>query len=285
MKRVFKMKQTVLAAVLFSGAAAFAQTAVVAPSAPTTVDPVMPTVGAAAALSTASTNRVFIDQNGSNPNVSLSQEGNTNKMGPITGGATTTDPIYLRGGNQTVNAVQKGGNSNELGLSLVTPDAANSTEGPKVTIQQIGNSNKIDAKIGIGTLSNGTTSIANATGVGKGVELNWKFKDDSNQLQFRAGGDNIKSAIDVDGNGNKIFIDALGNGHSQAIKSVGSSVGAGTANEFNFSQTSTGASGSSITVDVNGAGNKFNIAQSGAIDNVVNIKSVATSGTWNITQK
>jgi hypothetical protein len=277
MKKVFKMKQTVLAAVLFAGASAYAQVAApthVAPGAPDMT--VLTTPGSAAALSQTTTNRVFIDQDGINPKVDMQQTGNSNKMGPITGGATATSPVYLRGDDQTITAVQTG-NNNELGLSAVGKNA-------KVSIQQIGNSNKIDAKVGAdGGATNALSDGAAITGASDNMELNWKFTGHSNELRFRAGGLGIKSNIDVAGDGNKIAIDALGAGHSQTIKSVGSTTAA--ANEFNFSQKSTGSSGSSIAVDVSGAGNKFFIAQSGAQDNVVNIKSAATSGTWNITQK
>jgi hypothetical protein len=83
----------------------------------------------------------------------------------------------------------------------------------------------------------------------------------------------------VAGNGNKFWIDAVGNKHSQTLMVTGDN------NEFNLSQTSTGSAGSSIWIDQTGTGTKFFVAQSGTVDNVLNIKSVATGGTFNIVQK
>jgi hypothetical protein len=98
-------------------------------------------------------------------------------------------------------------------------------------------------------------------------------------MQFRGTGDNLNSNVDANGNSNEFYIDAIGNGHSQTLK-VG-----GSFNVFNVSQTSTGASGSSTWIDVTGSTNRFTVNQTGTVDSVLNIKSVASTGTWNINQK
>ena len=105
------------------------------------------------------------------------------------------------------------------------------------------------------------------------------FTGDSNELQFRGTGDDLKSAVTVTGNSNKFYIDAIGNKHSQTLMVTGDS------NEFNINQRSTGAAGSSVWVDVTGNSNKFTVSQTGTIDNVLNLKSVGNSGVWNINQK
>lgn len=74
-------------------------------------------------------------------------------------------------------------------------------------------------------------------------------------------------------------MDVIGDKHTQTIKVAGDT------NTFNINQRSTGAAGSSIWVDLAGNSNNFTISQTGTIDNVVNIKSVSNSGTFNITQK
>ena len=106
-----------------------------------------------------------------------------------------------------------------------------------------------------------------------------KFTGNSNEIQYRGTGDDLKAAIDVTGNTNKFFIDAIGGKHTDTIKVVGDT------NEFNISQRSTGAAGSSVWVDLAGNRNKFTISQTGTIDSVINIKSVSNSGIFNITQK
>jgi hypothetical protein len=264
------MKKTVLALVLSAVFPAFAQTAVTAPTAPTVPTMVTVSPNATAALASATTNRVFVDQSGDNPNVNVTQEGSGNKQG------SALRPIYLRGADQTI-VTRQIGNTNEINLEVANPTTGTGV-GATVTIQQIGDGNKVDAACGYGTLSNGTTSIAGGDGC-KTLDANWKFTGDNNDFQFRGKGVDIKSAIEVTGNSNVFRIDVMGDKHTQTMKVVGDT------NTFNINQASTGASGSSIWIDLTGNNNTMNISQTGSIDNVLNVKSVANSGTFNITQK
>ena len=264
------MKKTILTIILAAALPAMAQTAVSAPTSPTIPNMVTVSPNATAALASPSTNRVFIDQSGANPNVNVTQEGSGNIQG------SSARPVYLRGIDQTV-VTRQIGNNNEIMLEAVNAStvALNDNVGIKVTIQQIGNSNKVDAACGYGTASTGNTPLAGC----KAADLNWKFAGNSNELQFRGTGDDLKSAIDVAGNTNKFYIDAIGDKHTQTIKVVGDT------NTMNINQRSTGAAGSSIWIDLAGNSNTMTIAQTGSVDNVLNIKSVSTNGTFNIVQK
>jgi hypothetical protein len=261
------MKKILLVLSLLTAFQAMAQTAVTAPSAPTI--PTMATVSpnAVASLAIATTNRIFIDQSGDNPNVNMTQDGSGNKAG------SAARPVYLRGIDQTI-VTRQIGSSNEINLELVN-DTSGTGKGVKVTIQQLGDSNKVDAACGYGTASTGGTALTGCNN----ADLNWKFSGNSNELQFRGTGSDLKSAIDVTGDTNKFRIDAIGDKHTETIKVVGDT------NEFNINQRSTGAAGSSVWVDLTGTSNKFTLSQTGTIDNVINIKSVSNSGTFNITQK
>lgn len=260
------MKQVLLALSLLAAFPAMAQTAVSAPGAPTI--PTMATVSpnATAALAIATTNRIFIDQSGDNPNINMTQDGTGNKAG------SAQRPVYLRGISQTIVTKQVGIN-NDINLEVV--NATTGSVGATVTIQQIGDSNIVDAACGYGTASTGGTALTGC----KSADINWKFTGNSNDLQFRGTGDDLKSAIDVAGNSNVFRIDAIGDKHTQTIKVVGDT------NTFNINQRSTGAAGSSIWVDLAGNSNTLTMSQIGTIDNVINIKSVSNSGTFNITQK
>ena len=248
------MKQLLLALAILTAFPAMAQTAVTAPSAPT-----IPTI--------ATTNRIFIDQSGDNPDVNMTQDGTGNKAG------SSARPVYLRGIDQTVVTRQIGVN-NDINLELVN-DTTGSGKGVTVTIQQIGDSNIVDAACGYGTASTGGTALTGCNA----ADLNWKFTGDSNDFQFRGTGADLKSAIDVSGDSNVFRIDAIGDKHSQTIKVAGDT------NTFNINQRSTGAAGSSIWVDLTGNSNSLTMSQTGTIDSVINIKSVSNSGTFNITQK
>lgn len=281
------MKKVLLAFMMSVAFGAHAQSAVVTPEQPTI--PQMATISpnAVTALGSATTNRVFIDQSGSTPTVNITQNGSGNAMGsatatpvvtavPNSSGSGTNSwtldkPVYLRGDNQIITSVQNG-NNNRIGLAIVNDSGAN---GAKVTIQQLGDSNTADVACGFGNSSAGGTPL---TGCNK-LDMNVKFTGDSNHLQYRGSGNDIKTAIDVSGNGNSFFMDILGDKHTQTLKVSGND------NVFNIAQTSSGSNGSSIWVDQTGTGTKFTVSQSGTVDNVLNIKSVANGGSFNITQK
>lgn len=246
---------------------AFAQTQVAAPAAPVVPATVVVSPNASAALAVATTNRIFIDQSGDNPNVNMTQEGSGNKAG------SAARPILLRGISQTI-VTRQIGSSNEIDLEAVNATTGASV-GVSITIQQIGDSNKVDAACGYGNASDGSTAL---TGCNR-ADLNWKFTGDSNDLQFRGTGEDLKSAITVAGDGNVFRIDAIGNKHTQTLMVTGDN------NTFNLNQRSTGAQGSSIWVDMTGNGNAVTVSQTGTVDNVLNLKTVSNNGTFNITQR
>ena len=264
------MKKLILSLALAAALPAIAQSLVTTPTLPATTAPVTTSPNAASALRDSTTNRVFIDQSGSNPNVKILQDGNGNRMG------TAQRPVYLRGADQQIDITQDG-NNNAIDLEIKNGTTINSPAtavGAKVIIQQVGNSNVIDAACGYGSSSAGTS----LSGCDR-ADLNWSFSGNSNNLQFRGTGADLKSAITVNGNNNAFIIDAVGDKHSQTI------MVSGNYNTFNLSQTSTGMAGSSMWIEQTGSNTQFNVSQSGTVDSVVNIKSVAAGGVFNITQK
>lgn len=264
------MKKVLLALMVSSVLPAYAQTQVSLPTTPTIPNIITVSPNATAALANSTTNRVFIDQSGDHPNVNITQDGSGNKQG------SSSRPIYLRGIGQTI-VTRQIGDTNEINLEAANPTTG-ATAGATITIQQIGDGNKVDAACGYGTLSNGTTSIAGGDGC-KALDANWKFTGDNNDFQFRGKGVDVKSSIEVSGDSNVFRIDVMGDKHTQTMKVVGDS------NTFNINQASSGASGSSIWVDLAGNNNTMTISQTGTVDNVLNIKSISNSGTFNITQK
>lgn len=261
------MKKIILTILMTAMAPVFAQTAVVVPTSPTIAATSTISPNAASALALSTTNSVFVDQAGDNVKVNITQFGSGNKQG------TGTRPVYLHGIDQDVTTVQTGDN-NSIMFEGVN-DSTGAGVGLKVTIQQTGTGNTVDAACGYGLSSTGATALTGC----KAADLNWKFTGDSNALQFRATGNDIKSAITVTGNSNYINADMIGDKHSETLMIAGDN------NTFNTSQRSVSSAGSSIWVDLNGTGNRFTVSQSGTIDNVINIKSQGSAGTWNIVQK
>lgn len=261
------MKKTLLSLLMMAAFPVMAQTAVTVPSAPVIPNTVTVSPNASAAMAVATTNSVFIDQSGDNPNVNVTQDGAGNKQGSV------ARPIYLRGIDQTVVTKQVG-TSNEI-MFEGKNNTTGTGQGMTVTIQQLGNTNKVDAACGYGNASDGSTALTSC----KAADLNWKFTGNSNELQFRGTGDELKSAVTVNGNLNKFYIDAVGDKHTQTLEVTGNG------NEFNINQRSTGATGSSIEIHQTGDSSKFTVAQTGTINNLVYIKSVSNNGTFNIIQK
>ncbi len=287
------MKKTIITIMLLTAFPVFAQS--VAVTQPTTNTPVAPVLtisaNAISALGANTTNRVFIDQSGENPDVSITQTGSGNTIGadatytksitsipqrlngqtPATRNFTVNSPVYLRGADQDITMVQTGNNNT---ISLRAENPTTSGEGVNISIQQIGNSNFVDASCGGGATVGGT-----ALTTCKDAIISWKWTGDSNVMQFKGTGDSLNSQVEVTGNSNEMYIDAVGDKHSQVLKV------AGDYNVFNITQTGTSTNGSSVLVDLTGSTNKFTISQAGTQDNVINIKSVANTGTWNIVQR
>ncbi len=269
----------------------FAQSvAVTQPSPNAPVQPVLTiSPNAVTALGSNTTNRVFVDQSGENPDISITQTGVGNTVGAnatytkgitnipqrLVGGGTrnfTVDtPMYLRGADQDITVVQTGNNNT---VSLRAENPTSSGDGVSINIQQIGDSNFVDASCGGGSSSTGTalTTCKDAT-------ISWKWTGNSNVMQFKGTGDSLNSQVEVTGNSNEMYIDAVGDKHSQVIKV------AGDYNVFNISQTANSTNGSSVWIDLTGNSNKFAISQAGTQDNVIHIKSVANTGNWNIVQR
>jgi hypothetical protein len=254
------MKKTLTALLISLAIPAMAQNAPTAPVQPTI--PVMITVSpnAAAALANATTNSIFIDQSGDNPTVNMNQIGSGNKAG------SSINPVYLRGFDQKIVTIQQG-NNNDISTLQIINDAAGAGVGATVTIQQIGNSNTVDAICGDTT-----------TGCNK-AQINWAFSGDNNSMYFRGQGDSLTSQINVAGNGNAFNIAMLGNNHTNIIDISGNN------NSVNLTQNSTGASGSSMVLAQQGTGVTYNVLQSGTVDNVLRINSVANGGSFNILQR
>jgi hypothetical protein len=247
---------------MMTGAWAADPTAPVAPTIPSliTVSP-----NAAAALNESSTNRVFIDQSGDNPNVNITQMGSGNRVG-----SNPNSPMYLRGIDQEIVLIQSGsgnaaGNNNVIDLQVVNAYSG-ANKGASVTIRQFGNNNSVDAVCG-----DNEVGCDNAN-------INWLYTGDNNSVYFRATGSDLVNHANVNGSNNDFNVLMDGYSHSQVVGVTGSY------NQFNLSQTSYGGVGSSIVINQTGDSTTYNVSQSGSVDSVLNINSFSNNGNFNISQ-
>lgn len=241
---------------LFVSTSAFAQT--VLPTAPTPPAIVTTSPNETDANSVATTNKVYIDQQGGNVDVNIVQTGTANIIG------TSVDPIYLRGDNQSVIVTQTGnGNSVLMGIVSDTGSSGIAT----VTVRQIGDLNT--ATIRCGTLQ--TDSSCNQ------LDMNARFTGNSNSIVFHGSGANIRNSMDISGNNNTFNIDALAPNASQTLLVTGNY------NDFDVTQTDTGGTfGHSLYVNLTGSLNTVTTQQYGVSETVININSVGSNGTFNI---
>lgn len=249
------LKAAAFGALLY-GSTAMAQT--VLPTAPQPPAIVTTSPNEIDANTLATTNKVYIDQDGQNVDVNILQTGTANIMGDA--GSVT----YLRGDNQTIIGIQTGtGNKIYLGLVSGTGALGIAT----ATIRQIGDLN--EANVTCGTLV--TDSTCNQ------FDMNARFTGNSNSLTFHGSGDRIRNSMDVSGNYNAFNMDVLSPNASQTILVTGNY------NDFDVTQTGTGGTfGHSLYANVTGSLNTVTTQQYGVSETVINIKSVGSNGTFNI---
>lgn len=241
---------------LFVSTSAFAQT--VLPTAPTPPAIVTTSPNETDANAVATTNKVYIDQQGGNVDVNIVQTGTANIIG------SAVDPIYLRGDNQSVIGIQTG-NGNTLYMGIVSNTGAQGIA--TVTVRQLGDLNSADIRCG--TLQ--TDSSCNQ------LDMNAKFTGNNNAFVFHGSGANIRNSMDFSGNNNTINIDALSPNASQTLLVTGNY------NDFDVTQTGTGGTfGHSLYVNLTGSLNTVTTQQYGTSETVININSTGSNGTFNI---
>jgi hypothetical protein len=249
-------KFLLVGAALLYGTSVTAQT--VLPTAPTPPAIVTTSPNEVTAGAVATTNKVYIDQEGGNVDVNVVQTGTANIIGD------NDDPIYLRGDNQSVIAVQTG-NGNQLYMGVVS--ATGATGIATVTVRQIGNLNTADIRCG----------VLQGDAICNKFDLNAKFTGNSNALTFRGSGENIRNSMDVTGDNNAFNIDALSPNATQTILVTGDY------NDFDVTQTGLGGTfGHSLYVNLTGTLNTITTQQYGASETVININSAGSNGTFNI---
>ena len=249
------MKKFVLG-LLFVSTSAFAQT--VLPTAPTPPTIVTTSPNETDANAVATTNKVYIDQQGGNVDVNIVQTGTANTIG------SSIDPIYLRGDNQSVIVTQTG-NGNSVLMGIVSNTGAQGIA--TVTIRQLGDLNTADVRCG--TLQ--TDTACNQ------LDMNAKFTGNNNAFVFHGSGANIRNSMDFNGNNNTINMDALSPNATQTLLVTGNY------NDFDVTQTGTGGTfGHSLYVNLTGSLNTVTTQQYGVSETVININSVGSNGVFNI---
>lgn len=255
-----------VAGLLLSGAVAV-QAAPTAPSI-TTEQSTTFLAGATAALHNTSTNIIYLEQSGVTPTVVINQDGHGNRAGADSAGNTAS--MLIDGASQVVT-IDQTGNFNVINSLTVKGDGA------QVYIQQLGDSNTINASCGTTTRCEGSNN----------ANLDWRLDSRTgggagNTLNYNGNGNNLTSAIYVTGSGNTINStqSSTGSAGQQQLINIASS------NNNTVTVVQDSASMSSLVLSQNGfGGTTFNILQTGTFSNVANIQATSNGGSFNIIQR
>jgi len=220
--------------------------------------------GVTSALHNATTNIIYLEQSGTTPTVSITQDGNSNRAGSDASG--TVSSMVIKGNSQVVTIDQ-------VGVGNIINSLHLGGDGANVNILQNGPLNTINATCGD---SSAGTGCANAS-------LDWRLDSSGRQtggntLNYTGQGANLVSSIYVTGGGNTINSQQTGDNHQQLINLTNTDN-----NTVNVLQSS--ATASSLVLTQNGTGSTtFNISQTGTYSNVANISATAAGGSFNIIQ-
>lgn len=239
----------------------------------------------------AADNSIYIDQSGDDSTIDITQTGAGNVVRGIQGvGTGNTTPSKMYGDNNAID-IRQIGSTNTLNLGVNTSVATGRAYGIDLTYYVTGNSGT--ATINSNNAGTGTSgsNFIDVRQTGNSANLNLNIlgtKNDftavtsggsSNSIVATINADETVTDISMTGGGSNTFTGTLSSnkGHVD-ITTVGAS------NTITLSQTGVaGTNGHAFTLDLTGSSNTFNVTQSGTIDTTVNLLSVGSGNTWNIT--
>jgi hypothetical protein len=239
----------------------------------------------------AADNSIYIDQTGDNSTIDITQTGAGNVVRGIQGvGTSNTTPAKIYGDSNAID-IRQIGSTNTLNLGVSTSVATGRAYGIDLTYYVTGNSATATINSNnAGTGTSGSNFIdVRQTGNSAGINLNiLGSKNDFTALTSGGSGNSIISTITADetvtnlsmtGGGNNSYTGTLSSNKGQVnITTVGAS------NGIVLTQSGTaGTNGHAFTLGLTGSSNTFNVTQSGTIDTTVNLLSVGSGNTWNIT--
>jgi hypothetical protein len=239
----------------------------------------------------ASDNSIYLDQAGDNSTIAMLQDGAGNRIRGVQGlGTGNTTPSIIKGDAVNVDIRQIGsGNILNMGVDTTTANGAS----PTSIIYKVTGNNAVGT-INLNNSGNGISAsqTVNIDQTGDGAITNLNLLGARNSLQvIQAGGNNNKFVATINaadtivtinqtgGGGNETTLNMTGDKGQVDITSIGST------NITNITQSGGGANGHYAKLDITGSGNTTTINQSGTIDTTVNLKSVGSGNTFNITTR
>ena len=239
----------------------------------------------------AADNSIYIDQSGDNSTIDVTQTGAGNVVRGIQGvGSSNATPAKIYGDNNSVD-IRQIGSTNTLNLGVNTSTATGRSYGIDLTYYVTGNSGT--ATINSNNDGQGTSGSnfidVRQTGNSAGLNLNvLGSKNDFTAVTSGGSNNSITATINADSTVNNISMTGGGsNTLTETItsnKATNNITTVGASNGITLTQSGTaGTNGHAFTLDLTGSSSTFNVTQGGTIDTTVNLKSVGSGNTWNIT--
>jgi hypothetical protein len=253
-------------------------------------------------LGYAADNSIYIDQSGDFNNITINQDGAGNQVKGLTAAVATnssTDAAIIRGDGVNVNINQTGSN-NKLGLGI---DATMGTSKSVDLTYSTVNSGNISGSNNLATFQLGTSSarasdtIVSVTQLNGGNTAYVTMSGSDNQLTAIQSGGSATLISSVAATGTRQDITtAGGTGNSVTTNLTGDNGNVyvnvmGATNTIDIAQSGAGGSTGHVAwMDINGTGNSVTLAQSGNNQaNVFNLRvgsagTASNTNTYNITQ-
>ena len=246
----------------------------------------MPTLGMAA------DNSIYVDQSGSGATVAITQDGFGNVVRgvqPIQGGDdnTVSSKIYGDNAGVTINQV---GNQNKLDISMVG-STMGGYQAPAVNYSVTGNSATAIIDLNGDGQNSFTSSSVNVVQVGDNAGVNIKMIGGRDHVNIAtAGGSNNQVNVNLSGGDSSAAISLIGGGNNTASVTMqgGNSVGIksdGASNTYTVNQNGTNSlsiGGYASGDSMVGNSNSVTIGQTG--NNSVALGMTGSSNTVNVTQ-
>lgn len=210
-------------------------------------------------------NEIYISQIGDNLTLDITQAGNSNRVGDLTG----STPTELNGDNMTFSITQTGDSN--------TIDAIINGNTYTGTWSFVGNNNIVDMTC---------SSLATGTCETVTVDITTNGNDNIFNVYIGEVGDAMDLIVDftIDGDGNTIDA-TLDAAYADVTLIIDNSTSIAGGNTFTIDQDDAGGvNGHSITYDMTGGGNTVTITQSGLTDQTVDIVSVGDNQNVTIIQ-
>lgn len=239
----------------------------------------------------AADNSIYVDQTGDNSTIDITQTGAGNAVRGIQGvGTGNTTPSKIKGEANIID-IRQIGSTNTLDLGVDTSVATGRSYGVDLKYYVTGNSGT--AIINSNNAGTGTSgsNLIDVRQTGNSANLNLNIlgsKNDFTAVTSGGSGNSIVSTINADETVNNISMTGGGDNtltqNTTSNKATNNITTVGASNGITLTQSGTaGTNGHAFTLDLTGSSNTFSVTQSGTIDTTVNLLSVGSGNTWNIT--